>query len=371
MRWIAGGALLLGAVLCLAAAALRAAPAARVQPKLVLPPVHNDADDCAIWIHPTDPARSTVIGNDKAGKTSGLYVYDLSKAVVQFVPMDRPSNLDVRYGMALGGRPVDICAAVDRKRNRIKVFAIDPVSRKLRDVTAPGGIPSHVAKDTYGLALYRRPADGAVFAFASDARAGAIAQVRLTDDGTGKVRGALVRRLGRSVIRGSVEGMVADDELGFLYAADEDRAVLKFHADPERGAEPVARFALRDGIAGDREGLALYPCADGTGYLVLSSQGNNTVKVYAREGDNRFLKTIDTVGARDTDGLDVTPCPAGPTFPHGFMVCHNSPGRQFVLYAWEDVAGKELKVRSDYNPRRAGRRPAASRATTPAETRAR
>jgi len=323
-------------------------------PRLRLPRVLRDADDCAIWVHPTRPEHTIVIGNDKSGRRKGLYVYDLEGRILQFVPMEKPSNLDVEYGLRLGGRSVDVCAVVEKWRNRLRVFAIDPATRQLADLTAPGGLPTHIDSNTYGLALYKRRSDGALFAFASSRTRGEIVQLRLADDGAGKVQGSLVRRLRCSP--GIVEGMVADDELGLLYAAVETRAVLKFRADPDAGNTPIAQFALGDGIQGDREGIAIYKRPDGTGYILLSSQGNSTLKVYAREGGNRFIKTIVAEGAVDTDGIDVTPCPAGPLFPRGFLVCHNSPGRNFVLYAWEDIAGDDLAVCTAYDPRAGGRR---------------
>ncbi|NQT87186.1 phytase [bacterium] len=346
-------AALLPIALCLAIATAGAAAVTRVEPKLRLPSLPGDADDCAIWVHPTDPAKSTVVGNDKSGRRKGLTVYDLEAHALQFVPMARPSNLDVRYTVSLGGRSTDVCAAIERNANRIAIFAIDPQTRRLTDISAPEGVSTFIEGDTYGFALYKRPADGALFAFASSSGAGDLTQVRLADDGQGRVKGSLVRRFARGLVRTRVEGMVADDELGFLYAADEGRAVLKFHADPRKGSGLIRTFATGDGIRGDREGIAIYDCGDGDGYLLLSSQGNSTVKVYTRKGDNTFLKTVDTVGATDTDGLDVTACPAGPAFPKGFLVCHNSPGRQFVLYAWEDVAAEDLRVSTKRDPRRA------------------
>ncbi len=337
---------------CLRFAAPGAGPISRVHPKLALPPVLTDADDCAIWIQPTEPSRSIVIGNDKAGQKAGLYVYDMNGKLLQFLPMRAPSNLDVRYGMSLGGRPVDLCAVVERNRDLPRVLAIDPESRKLTNVNAERGSWIR-SKRPYGLALYKRPSDGAMFAFVSKRAEGSdIEQFQLRDDGSGRVKSRRVRKFGGRAIKTHVEGMVADDELGFLYASDEEHAVLKFHADPERGGGLIHKFALGDGIKGDREGIAIYKCADGTGYLLLSSQGNSTVKVYTREGDNKFLKTVNTVGAWRTDGLDLTWRAAGPKFPHGFLVCHNSRGRNFVLYAWEDVAAEDLKIRKDYDPRK-------------------
>ena len=49
-------------------------------------PVPHDqdaADDLAVWIHPTEPAQSTIIGTDKQG---GLVVYDLAGKQVQYLP---------------------------------------------------------------------------------------------------------------------------------------------------------------------------------------------------------------------------------------------------------------------------------------------
>jgi len=350
-RTRAGLALLVPIVL-IATFAHGPAPRGAIYPTLCLPSVRRDADDCAIWIHPTDPARSVVIGNDKSGSRRGIYMYDLRGKVLQFVPIGRPSNLDVRYGMSLGDRSVDICAVVERDLNQVRVFAFDPATCRLSEVTGPKGVSTHIQGDTYGFALYRRPSDGALFAFATARHGGDVHQVQLRDNGHGQVEGILVRRFGGSAVKTLVEGMVADDELGFLYAADERNAVLKFHADPARGNALLQKFATDDGIRGDREGIAIYHADEATGYLLLSSQGNDTVKVYAREGDNRFLKTVFTMNSSHTDGLDVTSRPAGPDFPKGFLVCHDSPGRRFVLYPWQDVAGADLRISTAYDPRK-------------------
>jgi len=168
-------------------------------------------------------------------------------------------------------------------------------------------------------------------------------QYRLLDDGTGHVKGTYVRTLGRGTISTFVEGLVADDELGWVYAADEDDAVLKFHADPDASSELVARFAEGDSIVGDREGLAIYDCGEGRGWIVLSSQGNSTVKVYRREGEpgaphrHDLIATLATPGARQTDGLDITSVPL-PGFPAGMLVKHDSKQRRFVFYSWADTA---------------------------------
>ncbi|MCI0615460.1 phytase, partial [bacterium] len=89
---------------------------------------------------------------------------------------------------------------------------------------------------------------------------------------------------------------------------------------------------------------------------VASSQGNSTVKIYRREGEagnphkHTLLTTIRTKGSKSTDGLDITNLPTSATFPKGFLVKHNAPGKQFVLYAWEDIAQTYLSICPESKP---------------------
>jgi hypothetical protein len=172
-------------------------------------------------------------------------------------------------------------------------------------------------------------------------------QLRLEDDGAGKVRGTKVREVGS--FTGRVEGLVADDGLGYLYAAEEELGVHKFYADPAHGDARLALFAIEDGISGEREGMAIYKCNDGTGYLLVSNQGDTTVKVYPREGapgnphQHNLITTIKTNGAAETDGLEVTSVRTSANFPYGFLISHNSPGKNFRLYDWDEIAQTYLK----------------------------
>ena len=60
------------------------------------------ADDPAIWVHPTDPSLSTIIGTDKLG---GLAVYDLGGKQLFYYADSSPNNVDVRYKFPLAGSP--------------------------------------------------------------------------------------------------------------------------------------------------------------------------------------------------------------------------------------------------------------------------
>ena len=69
-------------------------------------PVSDDADDPAIWEHPTDPARSLIIGTNKVLAPAGaLVVFGLDGGTRQTVAgLDRPNNVDIEYGLAVGGQ---------------------------------------------------------------------------------------------------------------------------------------------------------------------------------------------------------------------------------------------------------------------------
>ncbi|NUM64896.1 phytase, partial [candidate division KSB1 bacterium] len=313
--------------------------------------VSGDADDPAIWIHPTDPAQSLVIGTDKIG--DAVYVWDMNGQQRQRVSVSAtPNNGDVRYGMPVGGVPVDIYVVGAENPSRLVIFKIDPNTRQLSDITASGATSTPQVKEPYGVCLYRRASDGAYFAFVNSNGGvnGVLNQYQLLDNGAGRVRAVFVRSFGGDVNGDHSEGMVADDELGYVYISEEDCCVHKFHADPAMGNQRLAVFAQGDGIDPDREGLGIYGCADGTGYILLSSQGNKRVKVYRREGDpgnphsHSLVTTLYTPQVGGTDGLDVTNLPAGPTFPFGFMAKHNSSPKNFALIAWEDIAQTYLTI---------------------------
>jgi len=315
--------------------------------------VKGDADDPAIWIHPVNPSKSVIIGTDKDA-SGGLYVWDMAGKQIQYVALGRPNNVDVRYGMKVGGQLIDIAVTNSRSNpKQIKVFKINPNDGTLTDITTDSRILTPELDDPYGLCLYQRQSDDAMFVIEST-QSGAksnLHQYRLEDDGNGKVKGTYERTFGNNMIRKYVEGLVADDELGYVYASDETYAIRKFYADPARGNDDqIIAFGFGDGITGDREGLAIYQCPNGMGYLLASNQSGTNVKVYRREGEggdphkHTLVTTIKTNGSSSTDGLDVTNRPSSAQFPKGFLVTHNAPGKQFKLYAWEEIAQTYLSI---------------------------
>jgi 3-phytase len=333
-------------------AMLSAQPTINISAKATTSPTGFDVDDCAIWVHPSDPSKSLVIINDKGPMTEkgGLYVYNLSGVLVQKVRMQQPQNPDLRYNVVFDSDTMDVLVCVDRGNldtayNKVRVFKInadnaDASSGFLSEITTEKGIPTGQT-EAYGHGLYLRPSDGALFSIVTANSLSDFTQLRLQGDGAGKVTGSIVRKWGKTDIRGDLcEGTCVDDEWGFIYICDEDYQVLKYEADPDNNDNAaIGKFALRDGISLDREGINIYRCGNKSGYILVSSQGNNQIKVYDRV-TNAFLGTVIPEGMKDCDGLDVTATPLGPKFPHGMAAFHlgTNVGSQFSFYDWSDIA---------------------------------
>jgi 3-phytase len=334
----------------------------------------NDPDDPAIWVHPDDPARSLIIGTMKVAAPAGaLIVFGMDGQIRQAITgVDRPNNVDVEYGFPLGGRRVDLAVATERLRRQLRLFRVDAAEGRLVDL---GGIPilhdqPGEAGAPMGIALYRRPRDGALFAIVSPKegpRDGYLWQYRLTDAG-GRIAAQFIRRFGSfsgGTVRGEneIEAVVVDDELGYVYYADEADGIHKWHADPDHpdAARELAHFA-RTGFRGVREGIAIYAFPDGTGYIVCTDQldDDSEYHIYPREGANgnphNHSREVAVVrgGADATDGLEISSAPLGPGLPHGVMVAMNSGAKNFLVFRWQDVAAAikpPLRLASQAVPR--------------------
>lgn len=293
-----------------------------------VPSSGDAADDPAIWIHPTDPAQSTIIGTDKQG---GLAVYDLNGKQIQYLADGQMDNVDLRDGFTLGGQKVSIVTASNRKANSIAIYKVNPQTRQLENVAARS--ITHGMK-VYGMCMYRSEKSGKLYYFGTS-KTGDVEQYELTDNGSGKVDAKKVRNFKLS---STVEGCVADDKLGHFYVSEEPVGIWKYGAEPDAGNERTQVAKVGDGhLFADVEGLAIAYGKDGTGYLIASSQGNHSYVVYRREGNNEFVKKFrvgkgDRIdGAEETDGIDVTTANLGPAFPNGVFVVHdgfNDTGNQ-------------------------------------------
>lgn len=302
-----------------------------------VPSSDDAADDPAIWANPADAERSLVIGTDKEG---GLAVYDLSGRQLQYLPDGQMNNVDVRNGFSLAGLEVALVTAGDRSDNTIAIYRIDPSTLTMQDVAARA---IHPGIDTYGSCMYRSPRSGALYYFVAS-EDGEVEQWELFATGTW-VDGRRVRSF---EVGSQTEGCVADDQASSLYLSEEAVGIWRYGAEPDAGTARTAVDSTSSGqLVADVEGLALAAGPDGTGYLVASSQGDDSFVLYRRDGDNRFVgkfrvtagRGID--GVEETDGIDVTTTGLGPRFPVGLFVAQdgsNDDGNQnFKFVPWDAV----------------------------------
>jgi 3-phytase len=287
-------------------------------------PAGGDADDPAIWIDQAAPARSTIIGTDKEG---GIAVYDLAGKQLQYRADGDLNNVDLRDPFPLGGMSVALVTAADRTTNRLAIYRVDPATRRLVDVAARRIV---IGLNAYGSCMYRSSKSGKFYVFVNSEEEGAapggeVEQWQLFDAGGGKVD---ARRVRRFAVGSQTEGCVADDDQGYLYIGEEDKAIWRYGAEPDAGTQRTRIDKTGSGghLEADIEGLAIAAGTDGSGYLIASSQGNSSFSVYRREDGNEYVKTFKVApedgvdGAEETDGIDATTRDLGDAFSEGLLV---------------------------------------------------
>nr|ABC75079.1 phytase precursor [Bacillus subtilis] len=323
------------------------------------------ADDPAIWVHEKHPEKSKLITTNKK---SGLVVYDLDGKQLHSYEFGKLNNVDLRYDFPLNGEKIDIAAASNRSegKNTIEVYAIDGDKGKLKSITDPNHPISTNISEVYGFSLYHSQKTGAFYALVTG-KQGEFEQYEIVDGGKGYVTGKKVREF---KLNSQTEGLVADDEYGNLYIAEEDEAIWKFNAEPGGGSKgQVVDRATGDHLTADIEGLTIYYAPNGKGYLMASSQGNNSYAMYERQGENRYVANFEITdgekidGTSDTDGIDVLGFGLGPKYPYGIFVAQEGENidngqavnQNFKIVSWEQIAqhlGEMPDLHKQVNPRK-------------------
>lgn len=318
----------------------------------------GDVDDIAVWVHPSEPAQSLIIGTEKSSDEHALYVYNLDGQLVQTLENGRINNVDLRYNFSLADTSVALVGGTNRTNDTLAFWAINETTGELTRVSGDG-LPADML--VYGFCMYQSAGSGNTFAFVN-AKSGEIHQYRLFDAGNQTVSGELVRTLD---VPSQPEGCVADDKLGMLYVGEEDAAIWRFEAEPDASTQGVIIAETgTEALTADVEGLAIYHGSDDEdGYLLASSQGSNTYVAFARTGDNALVGTWRLVSgdgidaASESDGIEVTSAALGPQFPQGLFIAHDTANEGFTgnfkLVRWDDIAAAVdgIEVMPGYDPR--------------------
>ncbi|WP_327356879.1 phytase [Streptomyces sp. NBC_01304] len=309
-RLTAACALAAYCLLAQAAAPAQAAAAFSVTATVETAPVSHSgdaADDPAIWVHPTDPSRSVVVGTDKKG---ALEVYDLTGARIQRISGDYGNNVDLRG---------DIVVSADDEaaggNGAMHIYRIDAATRKLTHLK---DVPTEVT--AHGLCMYKSPTSGKLYAY-PNSTSGRVEQWEIGVNGS-TVSATSVRLFDAG---SAVEGCYADETNGKLYLGEEDVGVWVYGAEPGAGTARTKLDSAGSGghITADTEGIT----AAGN-RLYVSSQGSNDFTAYDRASGSYLGRfSVANGGAaddcEDTDGIDATASPLGSAFPSGVFVCQD------------------------------------------------
>ena len=318
-------------------------PVAIIAPQAQTEPMARQgdaADDPAIWLA-SDPAHARILGTNKK---QGLVVYDLQGKQTQLLEVGRLNNVDVRQHIRLGDSKVDLAVATQRDDNSMMLFTINADGVVAEAGRFPTGLNS-----IYGMCLYQ-PASGGVEAFIND-KDGTFQQYRIGLDGD-KFTASLLRSF---KVATQPEGCVADDPNGRLFLGEETRGVWTTSADAAKPDALAMVLPVGLHLTADVEGMAIYRKAggaSGTGYLVVSSQGDSSYVVldahapYKVRGRFKvgFNLPAGIDGTSETDGLDVTSANLGGAYAQGMLVIQDGYKRlpdgpqNFKYVAWSDVA---------------------------------
>ncbi len=327
----------------------------------------------------------------------------------------RFNNVDVVYGARIGGIRRDLAIVSDRGSDKIRTYAINPLAASLRrapltDISA-SSLPfvfnttqEEVDEQAtaYGLTAWVDERTGTPYVVTSRRSRSRVALLKLVAAPGGKVTYQTVDTIDAPTSftlpsggtwapcveedgeEPQFEGMTIDADRGTLFAGQEDVGIWRISVSPrgfgddgtliEKVKEFGAPYTLvpdddpgefecettgdalpGDGgehIAADVEGLTIYRGARGAGYLLASSQGDDTFAVFGDRGRGAYLGSFELVdgpgadGVQESDGAAVINVPLGRDFPRGLLVTHDGEDEtgtdrdatNFKLTRWEDVA---------------------------------
>lgn len=289
------------------------------------------ADDPAIWRNAANPSASLIVATDKK---AGLYVYSLDGRIRSFTDAGRVNNVDL---VETGGRI--IVAASDRNniaQSRIALFVLNPDDARL----TPLGFVASGPGEGYGICIKQPTTPGTLEIFAV-LKSGTINHVEVTLGATG----ATAKFIRSLKVPTQPEGCVIDSKDN-LYVGEEDAGIWRFAAARD-GSIQGTMIAPIDNqrLVADVEGLAILQEADGTEFLLASSQGDNAYAVWALPDMRyvgRFAITAGAIGATsETDGIAAMTGDFGSGFSGGLFIAQdgdNAPAAQnFKLVPWQTI----------------------------------
>jgi 3-phytase len=285
----------------------------------IMASVGDSADDPAIYV---DAAGNGFIA--ATDKQAGLYIYDLDGSQRDFIAIGTLNNVDLRPGVMWQGQEHVLLVASNDETNEIVLILHDPVTGRFWQPET--STISTGSLSPYGICMGRSANQGLYVGLTTKA---GIYQQYLLDLSGDAITGRKVREFSTGT---KTEGCVFDDRTRQLYIAEEGGGLYQYPAAPSGKDEPIVLMKAGDfGSKADLEGVTLYADGDDAGYLLVSSQGNNSYVAFnlpSHTFAGRFTIVDGGVdGVTTTDGIDVTSM-ATARFPEGFMVVQDDQDDQ-------------------------------------------
>lgn len=293
------------------------------------------ADDPALWLHPSDPAQSLVLGTNKQ---VGLVVYTLNGAEAQNLPIGLINNVDIRQSAE---RSFDIAIASNDQVNAISVFHID---RQTGNVVHAGDIPTGTI-EPYGICQARE--NGKDYAGVTY-KDGTLQIWEISADEASLLSGQLLKTI---KLDSQLEGCVFDETNGIIFVGEEGRG-LWTAAYREEAPVPVLIDSIDgpNGLVADVEGVSIWRGEEGAGWVVVSAQEDDRFVVYDRKAPHTprgsfSIVANETLGIDEvthTDGLDVF-AGALPGYPRGVLIVQDDGNprsgqdQNFKVVNWADI----------------------------------
>lgn len=338
----------------------------------------------------------------------------------------RLNNAEIVYDFNLNGKNVDLVVLSDRGLDKLAIYTIDINGDKLLTYVTADNAPLIFTKNqqeindgntAYGLATAKTDKTMAFVSQNSETR---VAQLEIFDNGNGTISYKNIANLDfpeKFILPDNslwtpcsdddgehphLEGMVADIENNALFLAQEDVGIWKVSLSDAANSQqwqliskvnaygvPYSRTWSdaeeeyickldtskdkdygNDHLIADAEGLTIYDGGNGKGYLLASSQGDNTIALFNRTAPYEYVNSF-TVGdgnidgVNETDGMMVVNANLGKGFSQGVLVMQdgdNQPPKNasqladaqrestnFKYVSWKDIAAAlNLPVNTEF-----------------------
>ncbi|MBX2847611.1 MAG: phytase [Acidiferrobacterales bacterium] len=297
----------------------------------------DSADDPAIYISPN--GGGFIAGTDKQ---AGLYIYNLDGTLRAFMPVGMVNNVDLRSDFVYQGQDHVLLVASDDETNAIVTLLYNPATDRF--ITPNNARLATGSVSPYGICLGQME-DGSFHAGVTT-KDGRFVQYAVSAD-----ESMHLAKLREVAVGGQTEGCDFDDRRSVVYVGVEESALIHFPSNPSDKTLPITVANVGQfGLKADLEGVTTYPVGQNEGYIIVSSQGNNSFGVFALPSYSfvgRFHIVSDIVdGVSSTDGIAVT-SKSTPKFPKGFLVVQDdidntSPSevrkkQNFKVIDWRDI----------------------------------